>query len=641
MSLSHRRTRRTRRRAGRVGDRRARRVWVIVGCLAPCIKRTGPSRGFRETPTANQALPHLDIGAFVRDPQGLRRARWGYESRGGPDRGWAHGRGRVTARIAPIAHGGLLLAAGDHLDWDSPIFTYAREHEAWRWNTPPDRTGEFATFMADASGLDPIGQVISYAMLPLRATVEELEAHPEGRLLLSWGRRHSDGYRLPVGVQMQAMQPVIGLLSAFADDLHSGRLRADDLIAGAEQTHRALVSSAQLEGAYGINYATEVLLGARSVAGDGVATLDMAAALLFAYQVWARIMWLAESRSRGGLVLSKRVQIPLPADPDECFALAHRLGWNQPVLRRNPAVASLVPHDPDRLLGIGPALADALINLVAPDDELTVRLIDEAMSQAHYRVDHLAVIELDERSVRRIALGPESPEEVALGASRLAFALEHTAGWVFGEVLIGHSHAGQRPDESYPELEMIEVNIPAIDTLDFMGPESTRIRAILRMMVAATYRDLVVPRVRDEHYEAQMIGRGPKKKGREKAIRSGQVQRVGYLPRRIALRRADQAAPAGGGEGRHVRRYAVGVFTRRLPEGHQRSEDAEDFAREIRIPLSEQQTVARPHFRGGTDDEDVAVRHWKSWSALDLLRTRPRYVEQRDADTQGPSDTTA
>jgi hypothetical protein len=147
--------------------------------------------------------------------------------------------------------------------------------------------------------------------------------------------------------------------------------------------------------------------------------------------------------------------------------------------------------------------------------------------------------------------------------------------------------------------------------------------------VLAAWRNLVVPRVREEHYEAT-LRRKAKAKGNRPArqVRRGDVAIVDYLPRTLVYRRMEEAARRERGESAPLRAvYRVGNFVRRLPEGETRSADADTLAAEIGMPLAPWQTVVRAHWRGGTPEEreaaeqaaELPLREWRSWDALDLL----------------------
>jgi hypothetical protein len=150
----------------------------------------------------------------------------------------------------------------------------------------------------------------------------------------------------------------------------------------------------------------------------------------------------------------------------------------------------------------------------------------------------------------------------------------------------------------------------------------------VELLILSAWRDLTVPDVRDEQFEVAIERKG-KAKGKQRRGRQASTV-VNYLPRRVAARRAEQAERDQVGGPTLRRLYPVGAFARRLAPGRQRSADAQAFATEIGMPLADHQTVVRPHWRGGTEEErkaaaesgEVPVRTWRSWSALDLLRTR-------------------
>jgi hypothetical protein len=324
------------------------------------------------------------------------------------------------------------------------------------------------------------------------------------------------------------------------------------------------------------------------------------------------------------LIVSSRLSLPLPRDPDDCFALVHRLAWNQPLLRRWPELGRFVPRDPRRVMEIGPSFGKSLGGVVRAEDEtLERRFADEALHLRRYALDHVAVIVMEEAGIKEIALAPERRESRGL---LLGFAVDHRDGVFFGETLL---------DEQFGRPLNF---VPLCDTLGYednpIEPGLATPRELLStfgLLTAAAWRDLVVAHVREEQYETEQLRRAKNRdQGRRRAKARGDVSIVRYLPRRIAARQMQIEQAHEAGKRRPPRRYPVGTHTRRLPNGQSRSEDAERFAEEIGIPLAPYQTVVHPHWRGGTEEErqlnvtgDIP-QQWRSWSALDVLRTRDR-----------------
>jgi hypothetical protein len=158
-------------------------------------------------------------------------------------------------------------------------------------------------------------------------------------------------------------------------------------------------------------------------------------------------------------------------------------------------------------------------------------------------------------------------------------------------------------------------------------------------VIVAAWRDLVVANVKEEQYDSNVTrdgGKGNRGASSPRKDRKAQTRVILYLPRTVVIRREEAAERAAGGVKRQLSRpFRVGAFARLLRPGTKRSGDAENFAEEIGMPLRPDQTVVRPHIRGGTEEEREAmlaeddVRLWRSWAALDLLyvRATPGAVE--------------
>lgn len=170
----------------------------------------------------------------------------------------------------------------------------------------------------------------------------------------------------------------------------------------------------------------------------------------------------------------------------------------------------------------------------------------------------------------------------------------------------------------------------------------------LALPLLAAWRDLVVADVREQQFEREVRHRasaGPGRR-RECVVRRGEVDVIGYLPRRLAARRAQLEDAARRGARRPPRLYHVGVFVRRLPDGDQPSRGAAELAATLGLPLREGETCVDEHWRGGSPEEraaasaDEAVRRWRSWSALDLLRLRVRDPRPEAPLPSRPPDST-
>ncbi len=359
--------------------------------------------------------------------------------------------------------------------------------------------------------------------------------------------------------------------------------------------------------------------------------------------LWQRLLWFGECAMRGGAVLAPGRGEPLVGDEDEQLSYLIRLGGEQPGLAAWPELARFIPRRADGLL---PMTEEAYRRFrkdgIAADPELAARLAEEIVERRHYALSTVSAIELEELGIRRIVLTPEEqPLPTMTGeepAFHLGFFVDHAAGGfygratVFSEPLEGAD--GRRALVAAPAiLQQAAEHLPDSDdketrSMRMLPPAVAEAIAAVELIVLSAWRDLVVPDVRDQHYEIDRIRKAKGK--RPRATKRGDVEIIRYIPRRLIMLREqrEQAATTGGHTPRRL--YPVGAFSRRLPEGQKRSPEAEQFAKVSGIPLAPWQTVVRPHWRGGTPEErehaaaDPAldVRHWRSWSAIDLLRTR-------------------
>ena len=340
---------------------------------------------------------------------------------------------------------------------------------------------------------------------------------------------------------------------------------------------------------------------------------------------WQRLFWAAESVIRGGTLYTPGRVEPFPGEPSERLAYLARLSAQQPLLADWPALARFVPQRSAELMPLSVvAYEHFLRGAVAYDPELSVGLADAIVRERRYALDHIAVVEIDEMSVKRIVLAPERREQLgALGeVLECGFWFEHADGAFTGKVMMVQA-AG----------EVVTLAPSIANQAMRRGEDWREAQAVIELVVLAAWRDLVVADVREQQYETRIIRKQKGKSSRPgRAEARGDYTIIHYLPRRIAARRAEQEAAATSGQRAHPRLYPVGAFARELSAGRSRSDDAARFAAEIGIPLASYQTVVRPHYRGGSEAErraanesaNAPVRHWKSWSAVDLLRTRAR-----------------
>jgi hypothetical protein len=356
---------------------------------------------------------------------------------------------------------------------------------------------------------------------------------------------------------------------------------------------------------------------------------------------WQRLLWLVECGMRGGAVLARGRGEPIVGDPSEQLTYLMRLAANQPGLGSWPELARFVPKRAENLLPLSEQAYKRFRREGIPDDpELAERLVTEILERRHYTLEAMSVIELEELGVKRIVLTPEErPDTMVRGHNPqfiAGFLVDHAAGTFAGSITLGDDSAlaihGRRAVVMVPAIldqtsrEMAEHEPDVADPRDVAHVHEAQ--SAVELLLLSAWRDLVVPEVREQHYEIDRVRKAKGKRAR--AAKRGDVEIIRYLPRRLVLLREERERSVGTGAHQPRRLYPVGAFSRRLPEGQKRSQEAEAFAAESGIPLAPWQTVVRPHWRGGTEEErehamenpELDVRHWRSWSAIDLLRTR-------------------
>lgn len=507
------------------------------------------------------------------------------------------------------------------------VFRYVRRHEQWRWQSEERLRRDIEFLLGDANDADPVAQAMLYALMPITPSLDSLSQTAMGDRFLRWSVGIADGYRPNPAEDVTALSLGGALAGGLLNDLGAGRVRGQLVLEDFGELARLLRNSPQHWARHSsVDYDLAVFSEARMRFGDAIVTSNPghAAEIGFLNQTWQRIHWLAECREAGEVVLSSRSSMPFPSDAIDCFALVHRLAWNQPLLRRWPELGRFIPREPRRIMEIGPSFGRSLGAVVRREDEaLERRFTDEALHERRYALDHVAVMVMEEAGIKEIVLAPERREGRGL---LTGFLIDHRDGVFFGETLL---------DEEFGRPLNF---VPLCDTLGYendpVEPGLATPRELLStfgLVTAAAWRDLVVPHVRDEQYEVESLRRAKNRdRGRRRTHARGDVSIVRYLPRRIAARQAQVEQAREAGQRTPPRRYPVGAHTRRLPEGQSRSDDAEQYAKEIGIPLAPYQTVVHPHWRGGTEEErqlNVTAeipQQWRSWSALDVLRTRDR-----------------
>jgi hypothetical protein len=526
---------------------------------------------------------------------------------------------------------------------------YERERQELAVELEPHR--------AVARDVDVWGQAALHGWCELAFTVRRSGVLGEhGEALLSFYNVDSDGYAPDDPDRDREVVPIYfgSTVNGVAEDIDSGTVRVDALRESVETFLQLMDRYGGSGGSlYGAAVFAQVMLDLRRE-GFELEELAPVAALIIP---WQRLVWLVECGMRRGAVLTKGRGEPLIGDGFEQLAYLIRLAGNQPGLGNWPELARFVPRRAENLLPLSEQGYRRFRREGIPDDpELAERLVSEIIERRHYVLDAISVIELEELGVRRIVITPEErPDRTMVKDANpqfiAGFLVDHVAGTFAGTITIGDDSAkqvhGRRAvvmvpailDETGRELEALGVESSGESADDLAHLHEAQ--AAVELLVLSAWRDLVVPEVRDQHYEIDRV-RKAKGGGGKRAAKRGNLEIIRYVPRRVVYRRAarEAAQREGGREPRQV--YAVGAFSRRLPQGQKRSREADEYAKEIGIPLAPHQTVVQPHFRGGTEEErqhaletehGLQVKHWKSWSALDLLRTRaaqPSPEERQD-----------
>lgn len=508
---------------------------------------------------------------------------------------------------------------------------------------------ELEPHRALARELDVFGQAVLGGWCEVAAGFRRA-AHRAGELLAFY-REQAEGYEPDDPDPDRLIVPIYfgATISGVADDIERGEARVAELSASLATLHEVLRTHGEGSSLYGAAVFAQVLsdlLGAGLEPGEAAPI----GSLIFP---WQRLAWLAECRLRRGAVLIPGRGEPLIGEAEEQLTYLMRLAANQPGLSNWPELARFVPRRAEGLLPLSEAAYRRFRQEGIPDDPaLARRLVGEIVDQRHYALTAMSVIELEELGVKRIVLTPEErPESTVTGrqpAFMCGFLVDHVAGSFAGTATIGNedtfAEAGRRASFLVPAiLDRVAGELsssdpePSGDLSRDMTPVHEAQSAV-ELLVLAAWRDLVVPEVREQQYEVDRVRKA--KGAGKRAAKRGRLEVIRYVPRRLVYRRAAREAAQREGRPEPRELYAVSAFARRLPNGQERSADAEAFAREIGIPLAGHQTVVRPHFRGGSAEERAAamergfgdqIRQWRSWSAIDLLRTRPHEPSHNEA----------
>lgn len=355
--------------------------------------------------------------------------------------------------------------------------------------------------------------------------------------------------------------------------------------------------------------------------------------LMLAVEALLRIAWLFECEEMDSIAFGPVSDQRLPTDPAKAVVALRRFAEQQPELRKVPAFVHVAPRNP--ALWMRPRDYSRMAFPPADADQTRAVAID-AFANRRYLHDHVAVIEVDRKPIKKLVLSPEVHDR-RFGLTYLNCLIEHEKGWFAAEVMIGGDPDSPVFGLSLPFGSYAWRSLPDQERAVMAGGDAAELppdQSIIGIVVAA-WRDLIVANVREQHYEAT-VERDEDSKPRRRASRKakrGHAKVVRYLPRTVVIRRLEQQErlERTGSTRRMTRAYRVGAFAKVLREGTHRSPEAAEFADEIGMPLRDDQTIVRPHIRGGTEAEREAllaqddVRTWRSWAAVDLVfATRTR-----------------
>ena len=456
---------------------------------------------------------------------------------------------------------------------------------------------------------DLLGEITLFSEDGAAAAVERMCA--EGRNLIPIGEvTHRAAFAAMIAFT-EAIDLVLGEMNERpANEVVYMRPQLVDQARALREFHRA----------WGVWYETRIALWtAEMLAAKLELNTVQQGRLRGAVSAWQRLVWTAECLQHGGIYFGGRPD-QLPRDDGEAAMLLVALGDLLEPLLHSPELLRVLPKRADAYLyrrHSTKALLDSIA--IRREPELAGIFATDIRERRHYTLDHIARVELGGRyGVERVTLAPE--QRGSGDAFFTSFVVEHKRGAIVGTLFL------TEPGSDWPASVYLVGFERAVEEMDGSYEELT---APLAMLVLAAWRNLVVPRVRDEHYEIT-VRRKPKASGNRPArqVRRGDVAVIDYLPRTLVYRRMEEAARRERGEDIPLRTlYRVGTFARRLPENDQRSAEADIFAAEIGMPLAPWQTVVRAHWRGGTPEErdaaeqaaNAPLREWRSWDALDLL----------------------
>lgn len=156
--------------------------------------------------------------------------------------------------------------------------------------------------------------------------------------------------------------------------------------------------------------------------------------------VWQRLLWLAECRRADALVLAAGETVAWPEDQEERLRWLWALTAAQPELRRAPHLARAVLAGRAPRVMVGRADVEQMMEMMPPPPE---GMVDQAVSEAAGMLRAALPGETVSSDlgglwgIERVIVSAEPPP--VEGTWRLAFALEHVAGWLAGELYCGGS----------------------------------------------------------------------------------------------------------------------------------------------------------------------------------------------------------
>jgi hypothetical protein len=272
-------------------------------------------------------------------------------------------------------------------------------------------------------------------------------------------------------------------------------------------------------------------------------------------ETWQKLLWVCECIERQGVYLGGRAETISQSNGAE---LLLTLSETLDPLLRVPELLRELPLNPNSYLYPRHANRRLLEAMrIRAEPELAAAFLDDIRERRHYVLDHIARVELGGRhGIERITLGPERWYE---DRGQVGFIIQHKRGAFLGMTMTAPPG-------------VVELGWPVLSAVPVFGPQLdgepvedlATLFGHITVLTLAAWRNIVVPRVRDEHYEVT-VRRKPKGSGKraDRQARRGDLAIVEYLPRLLAIRREEEAERKARGESAPLRRvYRVGTFTK-------------------------------------------------------------------------------